>query len=172
MRKILVTLATALLLPTYATAQVEIGTRVFGADILTGNGTLTNISIPGGGIFTGSTSYLMFFPSPSIMIGPEIGFGVLDGGGTTITTLGSAVSIGYLFSTTPNSAYLSGNVALQYVSLSGSGSETELGAGAAIGYRAQPISHVAVGVEGGYRRWFDLEVNEIIVSLKLGVVFP
>ena len=85
MRKILVMLATALLLPTYATAQVEIGTRAFGADILTGDGTLTNISIPGGGIFTGSTAYVMFFPSPSIMIGPEIAFGVLDGGRTTIT---------------------------------------------------------------------------------------
>ena len=106
------------------------------------------------------------------MLGPEVHFGVLDGGGTTITTIGAAGSIGYLFTPSTNSAYLAGNLALEYVSLSGSGSATELAAGGAIGYRAEPISHVAVAVEGGYRRWFDSSINEIVISLKLGVVLP
>ncbi len=52
------------------------------------------------------------------------------------------------------------------------GSNTEFAAGGAVGYRAVVSQHVAVGVEGGYRRWFDLKINEIVISLKLGVVFP
>ncbi len=155
MRKLLLALATTLLLPTYTIAQTEIGIRAVGADILAGNGTATNLSIPGGGIFLSPTAYVMFFPTPNIMVGPEFSFGVLDTDGGTLTSIGSAVWIGYLFSPSTNSVYLAGNVALQYASLSGSGSNTELAAGGAIGYRAEPISHVAVGVEGGYRRWFE-----------------
>ncbi len=53
MRKALMTLATALMLPTYAAAQVEVGTRAIGVDIMAKGGTLTSVSIPGGGIFLG-----------------------------------------------------------------------------------------------------------------------
>jgi hypothetical protein len=168
---LLVTLATALMLPTYAAAQVEVGTRAFGIDIVANGGTITGVSIPGGGIFLGPTAYLMFFPSPNIMVGPEVNFNVLSGGGSTITTIGAAGWVGYLFTPAANSAYLAGNIALQFASVNGS-SNTEFAAGGAVGYRAVVIQHVAVGVEGGYRRWFDLNINEIVISLKLGVVFP
>ncbi len=87
---LLVTLATALMLPTYAAAQVEVGTRAFGIDIMTNGGTLTGVSIPGGGIFLGPTAYLMAFPSPNIMVGPEVNFDVLSSGGITATTIGAA----------------------------------------------------------------------------------
>ncbi len=169
---LLVTLATALMLPTYAAAQVEVGTRAFGFDIMANGGTLTGVSIPGGGIFLGPTAYLMAFPSPNIMVGPEVNFNVLSGGGSTITTIGAAGWVGYLFTPAANSAYLAGNIALQFASVSGGGSNTEFAAGGAVGYRAVVSQHVAVGVEGGYRRWFDLKINEIVISLKLGVVFP
>ncbi len=171
MRKTLLTLATAVMVPTYAAAQVEIGTRAAGVDILVNGGTLTGVSIPGGGIFLGPTAYLMFFPSPNIMVGPEIAFNVLSDGGNTLTRIGAAGWLGYLFTPTGNSDYLAGNIALQYVSLGGN-SDTEFAAGGALGYRAEVIQHVAVGVEGGYRRWFDSDINEIVISLKLGVVIP
>ena len=64
-----------------------------------------------------------------------------------------------------------GNIALQFVSFDGS-SNNEFAVGGAVGYRAVVIQHVAVGVEGGYRRWFDVDINEIVISLKLGVVLP
>ena len=171
MRKALMTLATALMLPTYAAAQVEVGTRAIGVDILANGETLTGVSIPGGGILLGPTVYLMYFPSPNIMVGPEVNFNVLSSGGSTLTTLGAAGWVGYLFTPAANSAYLAGNIALQFVSFDGN-SNTEFAVGGAVGYRAVVIQHVAVGVEGGYRRWFDLDINEIVISLKLGVVFP
>ncbi len=171
MRKALMTLATALMLPTYAAAQVEVGTRAIGVDILANGGTLTGVSIPGGGILLGPTVYLMYFPSPNIMVGPEVNFNVRSGGGSTVTKLGAAGWVGYLFTPAANSAYLAGNIALQFVSFDGS-SNTEFAVGGAVGYRAVVIQHVAVGVEGGYRRWFDVDINEIVISLKLGVVFP
>jgi hypothetical protein len=171
MRKALLTLATVVMLPTYAAAQVEIGTRAVGVDILANGGTLTDVSIPGGGIFLGPTAYLMFFPSPNIMVGPEIAFSVLSGGGSTLTSIGAAGWVGYLFTPAANSAYLAGNVALQFASIGGS-SDTEFAAGGALGSRAEVIQHAAVGVEGGYRRWFDSKINEIVISLTLGVVIP
>ncbi len=171
MRKALATLAVALLIPTYAVGQVELGTRGVGATVLSDGGTLTTVSVPGGGILGGSTAYLMVFPSPNLMLGPELNFNLLSGGGSTITTLGLAGWIGYLFTPGPTSAYIAGNAALQFVSFSGS-SNTEFGAGGAVGYRAVVIPNIAVGVEGGVRRWFDLSITEVVISLKLGLVFP
>ena len=171
MRKALATLAVALLIPTYAVGQVELGTRGVGVTALSNGGTITAVSVPGGGILSGSTVYLMAFPSPNLMLGPELNFNLLSGGGSTLTTFGLAGWIGYLFTPGPTSAYMAGNVALQSIFVSGS-SNTEFGAGGAVGYRAVVIPNIAVGVEGGVRRWFNLSITEVVVSLKLGLVFP
>ena len=105
------------------------------------------------------------------MLGPELSFNLLSGGGSTITLLGLAGWIGYLFTPGPTSGYIAGNVALQSVSVGGS-SNTEFGVGGVVGYRAVVIPNIAVGVEGGVRRWPAASITEVVISLKLGLVFP
>ncbi|MCH7876578.1 MAG: hypothetical protein IH965_14950 [Gemmatimonadetes bacterium] len=176
MRNALIVLGTALLLPTYAAAQqgdrvAELGTRAVGADILTDGGTLTTVGIPGGGILGSPTIYLMFWPAPNVMVGPELNVNLATNS-ATLTAFGLAGWIGWLATpATPGSFYLAANGAFQFVDLGGF-SNTDFGAGAAIGYRYEVLNqHLAIRAEGGYRRWFDSDLNEIVISLKLGLVF-
>ena len=59
------------------------------------------------------------------------------------------------------------NGAWQIASADGN-SESEFGAGARIGYRFVVNQGFAVSFEGGYRRWFDSDLNEFLIGLRLG----
>jgi hypothetical protein len=57
--------------------------------------------------------------------------------------------------------------ALQFASFSGS-SDSEFAVGARLGYRMLVNPGFAVSIEGGLRRWFDSDLNEITIALRLG----
>lgn len=168
-----VLLAAALLVPIAGQAQqrttIELGTGV-GASILANNGTLTHIGAPGAGVVGQAPLYASFMFGAGMMIQPEISLAILTGEGETLTTLGFGTQVGYLFSGADrNSAYAAASGALQYASFAGE-SDSEFAAGGRVGYRIVVNSGFAVSLEGGYRRWFDSDLNEITIALRLGGV--
>jgi hypothetical protein len=160
----------ALLLPAAAVAQegvtVEIGTGI-GAAILTNGGTLTYFGVPGAGIVGQAPLYATFLFGEGIMVQPEISLNVLTGGGSTLTTLGAALGIGYAMAGTGNSPYVTVNGAVQYAGGGGS-SGSEFGAGGRLGYRFLVNKGFAASLEAGFRRWFDSHLNEITIAIRLG----
>jgi hypothetical protein len=158
------------------TPSTEVGTSL-GLTILSAPGTrgVTQFGLPGEGIQASPTLYATFFTSPSVMIEPQIAFSLLAGSGNTVTSLGLAVQVGYLFSPAQSgSAYLAANAAFQTVNLSsGFGSASGPGFGAALGYRFKVRNNVAIRVDGRYRRWFSdyQDLNEIGLGLGLGALF-
>ena len=171
MNRSTIALVAMLIAPATLSAQqgttVEIGSGV-GAAILTNGGTLTNIGIPGGGVVGQAPLYATIFFGKGIMVQQEVSFNILSGGGETITTLGGVLGFGYAFSgPATNSPYVSANAAIQYANTS-FGSDSEFGAGARVGYRVLVNEGFAVGFEGGYRRWFDSDLGEITIAIRLG----
>jgi hypothetical protein len=115
--------------------------------------------------------YASFFFSGGAMVQPELAFRFISADGDDLTTLATVANIGYLFgSPDENALYLTANGAWQYVDVEGD-SEDEFGAGGRLGYRIVVNEGFAVSLEGGYRRWFDSEANEIVFGLRLGGVF-
>lgn len=162
--------AALLLFPVTAHAQgptIEIGSGL-GASILTNGGTLTFIGVPGAGVSGQAPLYASFFFGKGVFVQPEVSFNILSGEGETLTTLGGAGHVGYAFSgAAANSPYASVGGAVQYVNTS-LGSDSEFGVGGRAGYRILVNDGFAIGLEGGFRRWFDSDVNEITIAIRLG----
>lgn len=178
MRRLAAVLTFAVLLPCTARAQstVEIGTGI-GAAINFNGGSITQIGIPGPGVgvmglLGQAPIYASFFVGDGFMVQPEVAFNLLTGEGETITSLGSALNLGYAFNGAgANSPYVTVNGALQWIDVGGDvdgGSETDFGAGARVGYRFVVNQGFATSFEVGFRRWFDNEYNELSFGLRLG----
>ena len=153
----------------------EVGTSV-GLTILSASGSsLTQFGIPGNGIQASPTIYATFFASRSLMVEPQAAFSSLSGGGSTLTSLGVALQVGYLFTpAATGSGYLAANGAFQSTSLSGGGgSLSGPGLGAALGYRFKVRNNLAIRLDARYRRWFSdySDLNEIGFGLGLGAIF-
>jgi hypothetical protein len=170
MKRLAAVAAALLLVPPAVHAQngttVEIGTGL-GAAILTNGGTLTHIGLPGAGIVGQAPLYATFILGGGLMIQPEVAVNILTGGGSSITTLGSHLGIGYAFAGSGSSPYAFVNGALQYAS-GGGESDSEFGAGGRVGYRLLVNRGFAVSFEGGYRRWFSSQLGEITIAIRLG----
>jgi hypothetical protein len=160
---------------------VELGTRVGVNVILPQDGSIIQFGVPGGGpgplgflLGGGSSVHVAFFPTPQLMLEPQLNlnvFAISNGDTETITNFTFAGQVAYLFQgATVNSGYIGGNVAATVIDATGADSQNDLAFGAAVGYRALPKPHVAVRVEAGYRRWLDLDFNEITAALIFGVV--
>ncbi len=153
-------------------ATIEIGSGL-GASILSSNGTITNISAPGPGIgalglLGQAPLYASFFVGNGFLIQPEISFSLLSGEGSDLTTFSGVANIGWaLAGGSANSPYVTANGAWQIASFDGD-SESEFGAGARIGYRVVINQGFALSFEGGYRRWFDSDLNEFLIGLRVG----
>lgn len=153
-------------------SRAEVGTLV-GVTILSVSGnSVTHIGIPGDGIQASPTLYATFFPSPSVMVEPQVAFTYLSSDGSHATAIGIAAQLGYLTSTAPSgSPYLAVNVAFQSVSdgVTFSGP----GVGAAVGYRLVVKHSLAIRFDARYRRWFSDfdELNEIGFGMGLGATF-
>jgi hypothetical protein len=151
---------------------IEIGSGL-GASILSSNGTITNIGVPGPGIgalglLGQAPLYASFFLGNGFLIQPEISFSLLSGEGSDLTTFSGVANLGWAFAGgSGSSPYVTANGAWQIVSFDGD-SESEFGAGARIGYRFVVNQGFAVSFEGGYRRWFDSDLNEILIGVRLG----
>jgi len=176
MRRLAAVLTFAVLVPCAAQAQttVEIGTGIGAAINFAGGSTVTQIGVPGPGVgvmglLGQAPIYVGFFVNDAILVEPEIAFNLVTGEGETITSLGSALHLGYSFNgARANSPYVTVNGALQWIDVSDAGSESEFGAGARIGYRFMVNEGFATSIEAGYRRWFDSEVNEVTIGIRLG----
>src|SRR5437667_11617979 len=82
-----------------AKTNTEVGTSV-GVTILSvsgGGGSITHVGIPGDGLQASPTIYATLFASPSVMVEPQVAFTLLSSGGTTLTSVGLALQVGYLF---------------------------------------------------------------------------
>lgn len=157
--------------------SAEVGTSV-GVTILSvsgGGGSITHVGIPGDGIQASPTIYATIFASPSVMVEPQVAFTLLSSSGTTLTTIGLALQVGYLFSPAQQgSPYLAANGAFQSASVSGGGgSISGPGLGGALGYRFKVRNNLAIRFDGRYRRWFSdfKDLNEIGFGLGLGATF-
>ena len=172
MRTIGIATAVSLAFGSLVTAQerpgAEIGTSL-GVTILSGGGeSVTHFGIPGTGIFGQPTMYVTI-PSGPLLLEPQIAFNIFSSDGETATTVGLGGQVGYAFQgAAVNSAYIAGSGAFQ--SLSGGGdSESDFGAGAALGYRIMLGTSGVMRVEGRFRRWFDSELNEFALALGFAV---
>lgn len=184
MRRLTPVLGFLLLSPAYLAAQdkpaAEIGTRV-GVDILLPeDGSLVSLAIPGAGpspaaslLGTSSTIHFAFFPSPQVMVEPQLSISLLsisNGDTETLTTLGLSGLVAYLFNgAMVNSPYVGANASFFLIDGDGE-SETDFAVGGSVGYRLVPLEHLAVRFEGSYRRWFDFEFNEITFAAIFGIV--
>ena len=161
---------------------VEIGT-LFGLSrrVVEGrfeSATLTHTGVPGPGptIFVHPawrphyipSLYVFWFPSGKLTVGPEFSFGHISNDGSGVTTLHLGWrAANHLRSNTVSGAYVLTQVALATVS-GDSGSETDFSAGGGLGYQWRLGSALVLRAEGGYRRWFDGEVNDFSLLLGLG----
>jgi hypothetical protein len=178
MKHVPAVLISAFLLPCSLYGQgttTEIGTGL-GVNIFSNGGTVTSVGIPGPGVgalglITSAPVYASFFFSGGAMIQPELAFRLISADGEELTTIATVANVGYLFGRPDeNALYLTANGAWQYADVEGD-SEDEFGAGGRVGYRIVVNQGFAVSLEGGYRRWFDSEANEIVFGLRLGGVF-
>ncbi len=104
------------------------------------------------------------------MIEPQVALNVLSGSGMTTTTIGLGTQIGYLFQgPAVNSFFLAGTFAFQSTS-SGGNSAEDFAVGGKLGYRIPIGNSFGIRFEGGYRRWFDNELNEFSFGMSLGGV--
>ncbi len=170
-RRTLLLLAT-LLMPHFATAQdkavVEIGTRLGVAIQSSGGSTLTHFGVPGQGILGQPTIYATFFAGSAVLIEPQVAFNLLSSEGETATTVGLGTQLGYLFNGPDvNSAFLAAELSLQTVSSRGS-SNSDFALGGTFGYRILAGTSVGVRFEGGYRRWFDSDLNVFTFGMAIG----
>ena len=154
---------------------IEIGTGV-GVNILMDGSTITSIGIPGPaigafGLMTSAPIYASFIYDGGMMFQPEVAIRYMTSDGESITMAASVANVGYLFNGADrNSPYFSANVAVQYVDVE-EDSENDFAAGGAMGYRFIVNDGFALSLEAGYRRWFDWEVNEVTLGLRMGGVF-
>ena len=164
-------LSAAVLVPTLAFAQgkpvVEIGTDL-GVTMLTSGGESSTVfNIPGQGILGQPTIRATFFAGRSLTLEPQLALTWVSYDGGTQTRVGLGGQIGYLFKgSTAKSLYVAGSLAL--LSISEDNSDTDFGLGGKLGVRVPCGSSVGVRFEGGYRRWFNHEINEITLGVGVG----
>jgi hypothetical protein len=151
-------LIAALLVPTNLGVTIESA----------GGSNLTQFGVPGQGILGQATMYATFFAGQAVLVEPQLALNVISSEGETATTVGLAGQIGYLFKGAEiNSAFIAGGVGFQSVSFGGF-SESDFAVGGKVGYRVLVGTSVGVRVEGGYRRWFDSELNEFSFGIGIG----
>ena len=153
-------------------AEVGVGG---GLTVLTDGSTITQFSLPGGGILGGILGppalYASVFTPSGLFVEPSTVINVVHSSGSTVTTLGLAGTVGRLFhGASRNSPYAGLTGSLEY--LSGGGSTTNFAIGGRVGYRSIVAGgNFAVRVEAGYRRWLRYGgASEINVGVALGGV--
>src|SRR5437016_14432461 len=84
--------------------SVEIGTSLGVTVLSPSSETFTTVGAPVAQgpvpLFGQATLYATIFATPSVMIEPQLSFSHLSGGGSSLTLIGGAANIGYLFTAT------------------------------------------------------------------------
>jgi hypothetical protein len=167
-------LVTVLLVTPAASAQqptkLEVGTHFGGTVAFGGGSTEVLVAAPNSGSFFAWPSlYLSLFPTPGLMVEPQLGV-AYSSGDDEVLFIG-ALQLGYLLA--PRSA------GSPYFGVQGGfshfGSLVDSGiAGAAFGYRFLIQQRLAIRAEAGYRRWLcsGCDLNEATVQIGLGAALP
>ncbi|NIR45059.1 MAG: hypothetical protein GWN99_11785 [Gemmatimonadetes bacterium] len=175
MRKALLVAAFMLLTPAFLAAQTPkwtLGAGVLGLTYETESEVFL-ATIPGGGGNLGLSSvFIGFFPHDNVAIRPGVNFQLASNGGTAYDALieaqveyhfsGVGMASPYVFGLGQFNLFDAGDL---------SDSETDFAAGGGIGYRLLPFDFWALMFEVSYRRWFDFELNQVMGSVKMEVVF-
>ena len=184
MRKALLIACTLALAPALLRAQTprwSLGGTLTGVSYFTEAGAL-DFAAPGGGplVFQGATApqsapeiYAGFFPHPQIAVVPGVAF-AYSSPGDGDSRYGLALDLAlewHLTGVSASSFYLAVNGAFLAFDLGATGSTSDFAAGAAIGYRLLPYDFFGLRFEGVYRRYFDLEENQITGVVKVEVIF-
>jgi hypothetical protein len=184
LNRTLLLVALLAILPTGVSAQTtpkwSLGGTLFGVTY-TSEAKSVDVALVSGGplLPTGESSlraapevYAGFFPHPNLVVAPGLAFAYYkpDGGDSSF---GLAIDLalewhfagvaGNSFYAAVNGAYLSWDL--------GAGSDSDLTAGAAVGYRTLASAFFGLRFEAVYRRYFDLEENQITALIKAEVVF-
>lgn len=159
------------LLPATVSAQgrpfVEVGTNLGVTIQKVGGFSRTHFGIPGEGILGQPTLYASFFPAGTFMVEPQVALNVVSSGGRTVTSLGLGAQVGTLLKGPEvNSPFVVAAIAFQSVS----GGSGEFALGGKAGYRIPVGTSFGVRFEGGFRRWFDSQVNEFSIGVGIGGV--
>lgn len=183
MFRIVALLGFGLLIPASTVAQeargVEIGTRA-GFSMAVADGEILSVGIPGGspnplGFLVGGNSslHVAFFPFSRLMVEPQANFDLIsvsNGDSETLTSLSIASQFAYLFKgARSDSPYVGFATSLLYVGI-GDVSEWDVAIGLTFGYRFLLGEHIVLRPEGGYRFWFDLDIEEITAVVALSVL--
>ncbi len=174
-----------LLAPSVGRAQTtpkwSLGGTLFGVTYMTEAGAV-DVGLPGGGplLFTGESAasaapeiYVAFFPHQNIVVAPGLAFAYSnpDGGESTYGLALDLALDWHLSGVTNNSFYVSVNGAFMSWDLGAAETRTDFAAGAALGYRLLPYDFFGIRLEAVYRRYFDLEENQIGGVVKAEVIF-
>ncbi len=135
------------------------------------------ITLPGASVQGLPTLYVAFFPTEEVVVEPQLGFDRYSDGDDAYSRLRFGVAAKYLFlGASESSPYMFADGAMSRLS-HGDDSETEYGFGGGLGYRFVATEHLAVTLEGRYRRWFfDAEdtfvgvFNEFALVVGFGAV--
>ncbi len=138
--------------------------------VLSGGGeSLTVFSLPGGGFWPQAVVYGTFFPSSSFAVEPQLGYSLISSGGDTESFGIGALQLEWFpGDDAAASPYLFGHAALQFTLGGGTNATPAFGGG--IGYRKAVAEHVAIRVEGRYRRWVEGDLNDFTASFGFGVI--
>lgn len=176
MRTSLTLLVTSAFLSSAALAQqekdVEIGTAL-GVTLTIPRGGDAELfaGVPGAGTLLGAPSiYATFFPSPTVMVEPQLAFEYNSLGEEAV--ISPMLQLGYLFTPDANaSGYVAANGGGFFRTESGAANSASLGAG--IGYRTKVSTGAAFRIELLYRRWLadSYKLNDISLRFAFGAVF-
>jgi hypothetical protein len=163
------------------TPRWSLGGTLFGVTY-TSESKSVDAGLPGGGLlmFAGASDvraapqiYAGFFPHPQIVVAPGIAFAYSSPeAGDSRYGLGLDLAIEWHFSgVTRNSLYAAASGAFLAWDLGAAQSTTDFAAGAALGYRFLPYGFFGLRLEGVYRRYFDIEENQVTGVIKAEVIF-
>ena len=162
------------------TPKWSLGGTLFGVTYTTEAKAVDVALLGGGPLLPSSTSavraapevYAGFFPHPNIVVAPGLAFAYHNpDGGDSSFGLAVDLALEWHFSgVANNSFYAAINGAFLSWDL-GAGSESDLTAGAALGYRTLPSDFFGLRFEGVYRRYFDLKEDQITGVVKAEVIF-
>ena len=153
-------------------SEVEIGTALGVTLTIPDDGDAELFAgVPGAGTLLGAPSiYATLFPSPSVMLEPQLWFEYNSIGEEVV--ISPMLQLGHLMTPdTQGSGYVAFNVGGLFRTRSGAANSASLGAG--IGYRTRVTSGAAFRVELLYRRWLgeSYKLNDLSLRFAFGAVF-
>lgn len=148
---------------------IEIGTKIGGSvNFEPGSRTVTEIGLPG----SNSSIYASFFVGRRAVVQHELAFHQTIANGRRVANLAAILDAGYSFGGAERSAaYITVNGGARWYRTRYWGSNAIVGAGIRLGYRVPVSLGCALGVEGGYRRWFtESGYNEVAAAFRIGAL--